>query len=225
MIREATDSAAQTWTEERNVGIVQGRAMNPPLRMGERVLMPINAFDKAGPWRDAVIAGSLDQGRTWSQLVRLEAEDPLVILREPCLVPVSESEVHVYMRVRAYSEEWKTAPESDPRWLTQRSISRDGGLTWTAPHSVEVPNFDSKLNVVKLPDGRLLMAFNPTLRRFPLALAVSNDNGETWNPAGILDPGPGEMSYPTFFVDAAGDVHVSYTWKRREIMYKRFEIV
>lgn len=225
VFQEAADEQGRTWGPERSVGVVQARQMNPPLRMGGRILAPLNAFDKEGPWRDVVIAGSEDEGASWREHVRMTGADPLVVLREPCLVPIDENEVQMYARVRAYADEWTTAPMDDPRWLAQRSVSKDQGLTWSAPHTINVPNYDSKASVVRLPDGRLLMAFNPTIRRFPLCLAVSSDRGETWAPAGVLDAGPGEMSYPTLFVDHAGDVHVSYTWMRREIMYKRFEII
>lgn len=42
-----------------------------------------------------------------------------------------------------------------------RSESADGGRTWSAPEATDVPNNNSSICVVALPDGRLAMVCNP----------------------------------------------------------------
>jgi predicted neuraminidase len=69
-------------------------------------------------------------------------------------------------------------------WTTQvwRADSMDGGKTWTKPYRTSLPNNNSGLDVAKLPSGTLVLAYNPTTEnRFPLQVAISEDNGATWS--------------------------------------------
>ncbi|GAB1480451.1 exo-alpha-sialidase [Paracoccaceae bacterium] len=43
----------------------------------------------------------------------------------------------------------------------QRSLSRDGGLTWSAPAPTPLPNNNSSVQAVRLADGRVAMVLNP----------------------------------------------------------------
>lgn len=45
--------------------------------------------------------------------------------------------------------------------FVHRSVSRDGGLTWSVPQATDVPNNNSSINVIRLADGRLAMVCNP----------------------------------------------------------------
>jgi len=223
--RQGTGGPPWRWSEEYTLGpAMRGRMMNPPLFHNGGLVAPVSCFDKPGPWRDAAVMGSPDKGKTWHLLARIVPDDPLVCLREPCLVAANNGQLHMYTRVGVYKSCWEIAPPDDPRFCSYRAVSNDGGFTWSQPEPVGVPNFNSKVNVVKLPDGRLLMAFNPTPQRFPLVMAISDDLGHTWHPAGVLDPGDGEMSYPSMYIDGENRLHVSYTWKHRELMYKLFAI-
>jgi predicted neuraminidase len=46
------------------------------------------------------------------------------------------------------------------RWV-RRSLSHDGGLTWTAPEPTDLPNNNSSVQAVRLADGRIAMVLNP----------------------------------------------------------------
>ncbi|MCX6081189.1 MAG: exo-alpha-sialidase [Chloroflexi bacterium] len=59
--------------------------------------------------------------------------------------------------------------------------------------------------------------------RSPLCLAVSLDDGETWNDKVTLEDTPGEYSYPAIIQAADGVVHVVYTHHRQAMMYARVE--
>jgi len=224
--RRAEDAHGQQWSPEKVVCAASlARIMNPPIRDNGRILAPLSAFDKDtrhGPWRDAILASSEDNGATWEYTARVEHRDRRVCLREPCLVALP-GELQMYMRVCVYADFWTKAPPDDPRWRVMRAVSPDGGLTWSWPQPLDIPNYDSKISVTPLDDGLLLMAHNPTVERFPLMLAASTDRGQTWKTAGVIDPGPGSMSYPTLHKSATGALHLSYTWKRREICYKELD--
>ena len=101
------------------------------------------------------------------------------------------------------------------------SDSQDGGLTWSAVETTELPNPNSGIDAVPLRDGRLVMIYNHTERgRTPLNLAVSR-NGVKWTMFHTLESEPGEYSYPNVIQGADGDLHIAYTWKRLRIRYVR----
>ena len=59
--------------------------------------------------------------------------------------------------------------------------------------------------------------------RTPLCLAVSVDEGETWNDKVTLEDTPGEYSYPAIIQATDGSVNVVYTHHRRAMKYARIE--
>lgn len=92
------------------------------------------------------------------------------------------------------------------------SRSNDGGLTWSTAAATQLPNPDSKVHVMALPNGVLLLAYNdsPSLRT-PLALAMSRDGGDTWVRVATIEDDPcGQFSYPT--------IHVLPTLERRVLI-------
>jgi predicted neuraminidase len=102
----------------------------------------------------------------------------------------------------------------------------DAGRHWTAPRPSGLPNPDSGLDAVRLSDGRLLLAFNDTTTgRDNLRLALSSDEGVIWHRARTLAEEPGaEFSYPFLLQTSDGLVHVTYTWKRRNIRHVTFNL-
>jgi len=101
-----------------------------------------------------------------------------------------------------------------------RTGTGDGGGTWHAAFSTDVPNPDSGVALVRLDDGSLLMAANPAERgRARLALMRSTDGGVTWAAAADVEHGEdgAEFSYPTLIVARDGTVHLSYTLRRQSI--------
>jgi predicted neuraminidase len=102
----------------------------------------------------------------------------------------------------------------------------DAGRHWTAPRPSGLPNPNSGLDALRLSDGRLLLAFNDaTTSRENLRLALSSDEGVTWRRARTLAQEPGaEFSYPFLLQTSDGLVHVTYTWKRRNIRHVTFNL-
>ena len=87
--------------------------------------------------------------------------------------------------------------------------------------TTSLPNPDSGIDAVSLPDGRALLAYNPSRKsRTPLCLAVSND-GLSWRNVLVLEDGVGEYSYPALVQGRDGSLHLTYTWNRRRIRYVR----
>lgn len=102
--------------------------------------------------------------------------------------------------------------------------SHDNGLTWTQARTLDVPNPNSGIDVVRLRDGRIVLVYNNTPNgRTPLNLAVSTD-GEHFRMFKTLEDAPGEYSYPAMIQGKDGDLRITYTWKRQRIKYVRFPL-
>ena len=111
-----------------------------------------------------------------------------------------------------------------------RSTSHDGA-SWSAPVPTELPNNDAGIEAILLSTTALALAFNPvTEGRDPLALALSTDGGETWPCARNLQHGNStdadempEFSYPSLLQTPDGMIHLTYTYNRETIKYKRVD--
>lgn len=121
------------------------------------------------------------------------------------------------MLVRTYRRELATA------WST------DEGRTWTPLEGLSVALANSAIDAVRLPDGRFLLAYNPTGAprdakdwgpRHPISLAVSND-GRVWRRIVDLESAPIRegYAYPCLVVGTDGLAHLTYTWGRKRIRH------
>lgn len=148
-------------------------------------------FDREGHFVGAVRIGSQNQ------------------TLQPAMVAVTEAQAFTYLRNAG----------KERKVLMQETL--DGGLSWSAPRAINLPNPDAAIAVDRLPDGRLLMAYNPlTEKRFRLALATSVD-GVLWVPLQDVesDQPAAEFSYPSLQVN--GDqIDLAYTWNRQQIRYR-----
>ncbi|MEV0387077.1 sialidase family protein [Nonomuraea sp. NPDC050643] len=74
-----------------------------------------------------------------------------------------------------------------------RSVSADGGLTWTPAGPTGLPNNNSGLAALALPSGRVACVHNPSGEswgsRCPLVVSLSDDDGMTWRPGPTVDDG------------------------------------
>ena len=80
---------------------------------------------------------------------------------------------------------------------TLQSESRDGGKTWSEPHSIGVWGMPSHL--LRLRDGRLLMTYGHRRAPFGNQARISTDNGKSWGEAMIIS-GDGtnrDLGYPS----------------------------
>ena len=101
------------------------------------------------------------------------------------------------------------------------------GRTWGEMKLGTLPNPNSGTDAVTLKDGRHLIVYNHTSPRFgqwggersPLNIAISKD-GRTWQAALVLEDKPGEeFSYPAVIQTADGMVHITFTYKRRQVKH------
>jgi predicted neuraminidase len=105
-----------------------------------------------------------------------------------------------------------------------RSDSSDFGRTWLSAYPTNLPNNNSGIDLVSMTGGRLVLAFNPIEgnwgSRSPLSLTSSTDNATTWSEPLPMEIEDGEFSYPAI-VAHENEIHVTYTWNRKNIVYRR----
>ena len=101
-----------------------------------------------------------------------------------------------------------------------RADSSDDGETWTVSHKTSLPNPGASIAVRKLADGRWLLIYNDTEEgRHSLAVALSEDEGDTWPIMRHIErdaPGGESFAYPSIIQGADGRVHISYSYRTRK---------
>lgn len=140
---------------------------------------------------------------------------------QPVIVPWSERDAVGFMRDAG----------DQPRRITMIRTS-DAGAHWSTPVKTGLPNPDAAVAAVLLANGLLVLAFNNSQDgRDDLSLAYSEDRGTTWHIAHRLEGGPAapeaqrpEYSYPWIMQDAAGNLHLLYTWGRTHIKHVQFNL-
>ena len=107
--------------------------------------------------------------------------------------------------------------------------SKDNGRTWKKLKRTTIPNNNAGIAAITLKDGRHLLVYNnvkPSASskegigpRSPLNIAISND-GRNWTPLAVLENEfDSEFSYPYAIQTNDGNVHITYTWKRKRIKH------
>lgn len=170
------------------------------------------ASHEEGQW-DVFFDRSTDKGKTWTATPYLELNREIITGKgviQPTLWESSPGNVHALLRSSA--------------GVVCRTDSKDGGKTWSPVYKTSLPNPNSGIDVVKLKDGTLILAYNPDDQnwgsRGKLALALSDDNGATWKKRVMIEDGKKgeEYSYPAII--ATGDsVALTYTWNREKIAF------
>ena len=129
-----------------------------------------------------------------------------------------------------------------------RSMSIDQGQSWSTPEATTLPNNNSSIQACRLNSGRLALIFNrfslPSdldginalpdwgearwpRTRWPLSIALSEDDGLSWPWIRDLDTGfgfcgslnwtlNGQLAYPTLIEGLPGELHVAYSWAGRQ---------
>lgn len=209
-----SDDHGRTWSEARELvpGDAGGRG---PVRCKPIVLSDgawlAGASTESGPWLPFADRSG-DQGMTWTRSEDF-AFDPAALRGrgaiQPTLWESAPGQAHALMRTTG-GKVW-------------RADSEDGGRTWGPMRETSLPNNNSGVDVLRMQDGTLFLLYNPVGMswgpRTPMDLAVSHDNGETWETFARLDHEPVsgvEFSYPAIVATQDG-IAVSYTWHRERI--------
>lgn len=237
---------AAGWTGARKVSADEGLTWSAPEYLPAGLLGPIRTKPLVGPHGLLVSGSSNESYHAWAAWIERSTDDGMTFTRTgPYTIPDSAIRALAGSPLNGGDQAIGRIDHEDTTGLIQPTVlslggqhlrfyarassnigricisdSFDDGKTWSTPRALDVPNPNSGIDIVRLHDGRIVLAYNPTTEgRSPLALAVSRD-GEHFRLFSTLEDEPGqEFSYPAIIQLADGDVAVTYTWHRTRIRY------
>ncbi len=219
MVSESMDFG-ETWTEGREAVLGDNTARivtkNKILVTKDGRWFGGSSIETPKTW-DCCIERSLDKGKTWTKhpvpFTHQDGGEHADGVIQPALWQSEDNNLHCLMR--------------STRGRIFRSDSVDGGDTWCAAYSIDMPNNNSGLTLAEVPDNGLVLIYNPVYEggaRTPLSAVISRDNGNTWHDRIDLVTGEGEFSYP-YAVSEGNVIDVTYTWKRAGIVHCELQII
>lgn len=143
-----------------------------------------------------------DWGETWT------FSEPILPLNvQPSFVRKQNGDIVAMMR------------DKSPRRRIPRSVSKDGGQTWTPAEGMEIPNPDSSVQCIVLDSGNWLLVCNDTTGgdrggRTQLSAYLSDDEGKTWKWRRILEKHDASTAaaYPSVIQSRDGSILCAYTY-------------
>lgn len=173
-----------------------------PIQLREgRILVPLYSDG----FNICLMAISDDDGITWRASKPIVGFAPI----QPSVVEKADGTLVAYMR-----------DSGDAPGRALIATSADRGESWSAAVDSDIPNPGSSLEVIALKNGSWVMVFNDTENgRHQLAIALSQDEGETWPWKKYLarsDPGKGSYAYPSVIQADDGKIHVTFSWRTSE---------
>jgi predicted neuraminidase len=119
---------------------------------------------------------------------------------QPAIVRFSPDELFAYMRDPAHQDVL----------FSRLNLARQ---QWSAVEHLQLPNPNSALDVVRTPDGKILLVYNDNrVVRLPLSLAISDDGEHFTKVHDLENAQRGRwFSYPAMIRAADGTYHVTYS--------------
>ena len=153
------------------------------------------------------ISISHDDGQSWQWHSELPVREGDTALEYHELHGVEAANGDIIVQIR----NWNKASQGE----TLQSVSRDGGLSWSTPHSIGVWGLPSHL--LLLGDGRLMMTYGYRRPPFGNQARFSADHGASWSePVTISDDGTcTDLGYPSS-VELADGRFLTVWYERKE---------
>lgn len=206
----------------------RGPVKNKPIRLINGNLVAPASLESDTVW-DAFADLSSDGGQTW------HASQWIPVHRVGYNMPDRVYDPkHLYGKGLIQPSLWESKPDHVHALMRStssaiyRSDSTDGGNSWCCAYQIGLPNNNSGLDLVKLPSGGLVLAYNPVGNlpnyykgpRTPLVLSYSSDNGNTWEELLTLEDTQGDYAYPAIIANEK-EILLTYTWHRERIVFWR----
>lgn len=216
-----SEDGGDTWSEA--IELVEGdRGGRGPVRnhilvLSDSTWLAPASLEKDRVW-NAFVDRSEDGGKTWLNSETLILDRNQITgegVIQPALWESMPNRIHMLLRTSAGK--------------IGRSNSKDNGLTWSQVELTDLPNNNSGIDLVKIKDETIALVYNPVGenwgKRYPMQLAVSFDNGQTWPIKEVMEAGEGknEFSYPSIIYDE-GYLVFCYTWNRERIKFVKVAV-
>jgi len=203
-----SDDAGETWGPVVMLRNKRGwMTRNHPIYLSDgSILLPLYSENK---WCSEFMK-SRDGGQSWEHISEVCSRPGNI---QAAVVELDDGTLYSTMRTGGRKGKGRV-------WETRSS---DGGVTWSGPTRTKLPNPNAGTDMIELPSGRLLIAYNDSLyHRTPLSLAVSDDGGKSWRKVRDVEHDEGEYSYPSLCLDEEGNIHLTYTYRRISIKHVKF---
>lgn len=180
IVLKRSEDGGRTWSERQKVPDNWSTSLETPTihrvvdRSGKSRLI---LFSGLYPIRMSV---SDDDGRAWTPLKPIGRFGGIVAMAD-----VTRLKEGDYMAVFHDDGRYiKPVPQLERRFLVYKTLSYDGGLTWSVP-AVVAKHPTAHLcepGLVRSPDGgQIAMLLRENSRKFNSFVSFSNDEGETWS--------------------------------------------
>ncbi len=229
--------SAEAWSTPSDLFEAPAFCRNPPYPLENgNWLLPV--------YRSLEVGGAF--GHDHSEMVRLDSSGQC--LDQPFGIQESTGRVHGSVVASRDGKELLQFFRSRLADQIYRSVSSDDGCTWSVPEPTPLPNNNSSIQACRLASGRLAMIFNRfglapdstasgeqqewgearwPRTRWPLSIAISDDDGLHWPWIRDIDTGfgfcgpmnwdlNGQLAYPTLIEGRPGELHVAYSWAGRQ---------
>lgn len=203
MMQSSSDNG-RTWDKLRRLptGIV-GPVRNKPVELADGTLVCGASLEDKG-WR-VHMEWTRDPWRKWERGPNLNAAFTIAAI-QPTILQYPDGTWQILCRSKQgrIMDAWSTTNATSYETLSRTLL----------------PNPNSAIDGVVLTDGTALLVYNHLVEgRDRLNVAVSRD-GKWWQAAAVLEHEPGcEFSYPAVIQTQDNLVHVTYTWKRKQIKH------
>lgn len=244
-----TSDGGVTWTKPAPIpapGESCGPVRNKPLYLSDGSMLAPDSVETTQSWRPRIDM-SCDYGATFPAFSWIPLPDEAKAGRpvNPASQNATRPDLPDYITGKGAIQPtlWTSGPGKIHALLRTsagyifRSDSEDFGRTWCTAYNTGLPNNNSGIDLAKL-EGKLYLACNPVsgdwADRTPLVILRSDNGGKTFSPFvtledQLMDPRvpeiregrrtTAEFSYPAI-VAKSGKLHVTYTYLRRQIVYR-----
>lgn len=202
-----------------------GPIKNKPVWLDGRILCPSSTehdhWNVHFEWTD-------DRGVTWHKTPDLETEPDIPTLQRLTEGARAEALYAIQPSILQHADGRLSMLCRTRNAKLGTAVSCDKGASWSRMTLSDVESNQSGIDAVTLRDGRHVLVYNdfetldgtPKGPRTPLSLAVSTDDGASWQHVMTLEDSPvGEYSYPAVIEGSDGTLHIVYTWRRQRIKY------
>ncbi|MBO5421050.1 MAG: exo-alpha-sialidase [Clostridia bacterium] len=220
-LRTSTDGG-RTWTEATELvpgdetgG--RGPVKNKAIVLSDGTVVAPASVETETEW-DSFIDISRDGCKTWQKGEIIFFDHKKAVGKGIIQPTLWEADGKVYALLRS------------TEGYVMRSFSEDL-VHWAPAEKADLPNNNSGIDCVKLPDSSVAVFHNPIAcadwgDRNIISYAVTKDNGETFLPAVEVEKDEdtdAEFSYPAAITDGEY-VYLTYTHYRKNVMFRKFRI-
>jgi len=101
-----------------------------------------------------------------------------------------------------------------------RSVSHDGGRTWSVGRDTQFPNPNAAVDLLRLKSGNLLVVYNRSMtERDPLTIELSTDRGKSFSHrVNIAEGGTRDFAYPYMIQTKDKKIHLVFTSHGRSVI-------